>query len=724
MSRRNAWPIQYFILAATTVVVSLGVVLFRSRYSQLPSADRGLPVDRSNTGQVETRVENPGYVGMHACTPCHAERVAEFVKTRHYRANCVPDQSVTQDNGFASSDFAGFTPEGSLDRPDLSLRFKMTESNGHLLQTVLRGSNASQVASTSEVAFVYGAQGGNDEVYFGWKGDRLYELPMVWLAPEKVWGTSSFDRHGDGDFSRDTTVRCLECHNTWFNHVPGSRNEYKHEGNLIGVTCEVCHAPGRDHVAYHRQNPGLKEPHAIVRPAMLSRERKMDLCAQCHSNAIKHKQAAFSYRPGQPLSDSYFSLRTKYPEDDHVANQTTYLQQSKCFQKSDMTCITCHNPHQSRSETNAGTVACLKCHAAHDCTDRGRIPEAVQNDCVSCHMPERRKIQVFFQTQQDKYVPPVKRYEHRIGIYPADRRVVLRAWFLTQSDPESHRQVEQLSKELAEWYRSECDALQQSHRYLAAINACREMLKFSPGAEGEKRLKGLIEVQSQIDNDFQDGQWHDRNGRYPQAIESFLKVLATKPDFAAAHARLGTAYATVGEKQLADKELLAATTFDPDDPYAFAMLGWLAYLSGNYEESLTHYQKAGEVEPYSAQITFQTGMVLAKLKRWDEAAERLSKATVIDPQNPEAFVRLSEALRHAEEPRRSLVAAQQAANLSLHKDPRILLNLSEAYVQLSQTADAVRSAEAALAATKQDPQLATQIQIRLDELKARTVKPR
>ncbi len=724
MPRRSAWPIHYFISAAAIVLVSLGVVLFSSRISKPPAPGMNSAVEHSNAEPVELGIEDPGYVGIQSCTPCHAERVAEFMKTRHYQANCVPGERATQDNGFASSDFAGFKADGGLlDRPDLSLRFKMTELNGHLLQTVLRGTSSSQVPTTSEVAFVYGAQGGNDEVYFGWKGNRLYELPMIWLAPEKVWGTSSFDRHGDGDFSRDTTVRCLECHNTWFNHIPGSRNEYKHEGNLIGVTCEVCHAPGRDHVAYHRQNPDLKEAVAIVRPAMLSRERKMDLCAQCHSNAIKHKQAAFSYRPGQPLEDYYFSLRTQHPEDDHVANQTTYLRQSKCFQKTDMTCITCHNPHESRSETNAGAASCLKCHAAHDCTDRDRLPEAVQNDCVSCHMPERRKIQVYFQTQHDKYVSPVKRYEHQIGIYPADRRVVLRAWYLTQSDPESGRQVEQLSKELAEIYRSECDALQQSHRYLAAINACREMLKISPSADGEKRLQTLIEMQSQIDNDFQDGQWHDRKGRYRQAIEAFLKVLATKPDFAVAHARLGTAYAAVGEKQLAHKELLAATALDPDDPYAFAMLGWLAYLNGNYEESLTHYQKADEVEPYSAQINFQTGLALAKMKRWAEATERFTRATLIDPKHADAFVGLSGALRQSAKPKESLVAAQQAARLSHDKDPRILLNLSEAYLQLNLTAEAARSAEAALAAAKSEPQLATQIQIRLDELKARTVKP-
>ena len=182
-------------------------------------------------------------------------------------------------------------------------------------------------------------------------------------------------------------------------HAPGSLNQYKQETAILGVTCEVCHGPGKDHVTFHETHPEARSGQAVVHPGRLSRERLMDLCAQCHSNALRHRGPAFRYRPGDPLDAHFKTLTTKHPEDDHVANQTTYLRDSKCFQKSDtMTCVTCHNPHVATKpgDRGKGHSACLECHQAVDCGERDRLPVAVQDNCVGCHMPRGKKIQVDF----------------------------------------------------------------------------------------------------------------------------------------------------------------------------------------------------------------------------------------------------------------------------------------------------------------------------------------
>jgi hypothetical protein len=215
------------------------------------------PIPETGAGDlVEKPVAiNPGYLGVAACVDCHADRVAEFRQTRHFLANRVPGPDIMPD-GFKSG-------HPSYRLPESSLQFEMSESLGRFQQTALQSQGSTKRSTTADIAFIYGSAGGNDEVYFTWHGDRLCELPMVWLAPEKTWGTSPFDRHASGDFSRDVTIRCIECHNTWFEHVPGSRNQYGRDKNILGVTCEVCHGPSREHVDFHRANPRLTDSHAI-----------------------------------------------------------------------------------------------------------------------------------------------------------------------------------------------------------------------------------------------------------------------------------------------------------------------------------------------------------------------------------------------------------------------------------------------------------------------------
>jgi tetratricopeptide (TPR) repeat protein len=671
------------------------------------------PVPETGEGdRVEKPIAlNPGYLGVSACVDCHADRVAEFRQTRHFLANRVPDPGVMPE-GFKSG-------HASYRLPEWPLQFEMSESLGRFQQTA-QSQGSTKRSTTADIAFIYGSAGGNDEVYFTWHGDRLCELPMVWLAPEKTWGTSPFDRHAAGDFSRDTTIRCIECHNTWFEHVPGTRNQYGHDKNILGVTCEVCHGPGREHVDFHRTNPRLTDPHAIVRPAELSRERKMDLCAQCHSNAIKHRGPAFSYRPGQPLSDFYFTLRTKNPEDDHVANQTTYLRQSKCFQNSEtLTCVSCHNPHQPHSQNNAGATSCYTCHQKDACTDRHQLPVAIQDDCIGCHMPERRKIQVYFRTETDQYVAPVKRYEHQIAIYPLARQKVLLNWYRAQSDPKSLLIAERLAHELGSSWSAESVRLQAEYRYLAAIDACRVSLEFAPEPGIASRLQDLIAIRSKIDADFQDAQWQISEKRYREAIGSLRSVLDAKPNYAMAHAKLGTVYAIIGEQALAKRHLEQAVQDDEDEPYAFAMLGWLAYLDGRFDEALQHYRRAEEVEPYSGKINHQMGLAYLKLKRWSDAADRFKAAIKIDPQDVSSCVSLCEVLGQMEKWSDVVVYARQAVDLTNSAEPNLLKTLAVAHSKNGQLDEALKAAEQALkVAQSAQPALVPHLQILLDQLRS------
>ena len=76
---------------------------------------------------------------------------------------------------------------------------------------------------------------------------------------------------------------------------------------IYGIDCERCHGPAADHVNFHKSNPGVKEAKYITPWKSLSRERKLDACAVCHSgNDAGMQQSTFSFRPGDTLSNFQF----------------------------------------------------------------------------------------------------------------------------------------------------------------------------------------------------------------------------------------------------------------------------------------------------------------------------------------------------------------------------------------------------------------------------------
>lgn len=663
-----------------------------------------------------SRSSASGYLGPQVCAECHADRVAEFVQTGHYNTCRVPEPEDMP---------PGFAPDrGTFVSRFPGLRFEMTRRSDGFIQTSVRETAAGEQRSSASIDLILGA-GTADDVYLSWRDDgTMHELPMAWLWTSDEWGASYFDPHGSGDFSRPLTARCLECHNTWVDHVPGTRNQYRRSGAILGVTCERCHGPGAEHVAFHQAYPDALTGEAIGHPGELARERQIEVCTQCHSNAITPRGPAFRYRPGEPLDEHYRTLTVAHTEDDHVANQIKYLRESACFQQSEtMTCITCHDPHRPHEPGHSGSESCRQCHEPAHCGERERLPSAVRDNCVGCHMPQYIKINVNFQTADDNHVPPIRRYDHRIAVHETATKEVLLDWHRTQSDLASRDTAVRLAEELVRHYRTRAQVHRGEHRTMAVIAALREALRIEDRPEVRKELQNAVELQTRIDDLFAEATHEFSERRFARATDLLQKLLTLKPDHAEAHYRLGMAYATTGEKDLAVKHLRVSGEHDPDSVQGHAMLGWLAFLDGEMQRALEHFARAEQIEPYSGKINYQIGLTLVQLGDFPAAAERFRRTLEIEPQRIDACQSLVSILLQQGRFEDAAATAERTIGALQSVGPDAMTFLAETYAAGRRFDDAAAAAERALELIPKDsPAAAIPVRRRILEFRASAVK--
>ena len=350
-------------------------------------------------------------MGDTTCLSCHADK-ASFEGTAHRLTTRHPSRATIEGSFRAG--------ENVLRTTNPKLYFRMDADSTGFYQTAIYGTPPDTRTRTEKVAYVAGS-GRKGQSFLYWKKDQLYQMPISYWKSLGTWINSPGPAYTDGvaNFDRGVAPRCFECHATWIEPIPtpSTVNHFNPAGAILGITCERCHGAGNEHVANERSLIHAVKRVAIVNPARLSRERKIQACAQCHGGIGSPITPSFTYVTGLPL-ERYLSLRTASDEAqvDVHGNQVALLARSKCFRNSQMTCVTCHDVHRTQRDTKELSGRCVTCHQeqSHKPVPAQTLPLAGR--CVNCHMPLQPSNLIVSALQGEKERALVR--SHWIKVYP------------------------------------------------------------------------------------------------------------------------------------------------------------------------------------------------------------------------------------------------------------------------------------------------------------------
>jgi predicted CXXCH cytochrome family protein len=356
-----------------------------------------------------------------------------------------------------------------------------------------------------------------------------------------------------------------------------------------------------------------------------------------------------SYRPGEPLGEYKLFFDRASGQDDRfeIAHAAYRLRMSACFRSSQITCLTCHDPHQSyRTENSTAhyVAVCQGCHqsVAHKAT----LPAGA--DCLSCHMPKRRTDDVVHVVMTDHYIQrtkpdrdllapmaeavnPSRGDEPVVPYYPSPLARTAENELYTATAEVKHgseggiahleRAIVRYSPAAPDFYFELGDGYERAGKSDEAIRWYKEALRKRPEFRpATKQLAATL----------------IGKGEYARATEVLRQAVAVPPADEALFTDLGNAYLRQRMLPQAQQALKRALEINPDQPEAQNLLGLLAVQKNDRVEAEAEFRSALRSQPDFAEAHNNLGNVLAGTHRYPEAEYHFQRAIAINPKYAEA----------------------------------------------------------------------------------------
>ncbi len=352
----------------------------------------------------------PNYVGRAACAGCHNQEDRLWRGSHHDLAM----QPATAETVLGDFQDATFRHQG------VESRFFKTDG-GFFIHT----EGPDGMPQDYRILYTFGVTP-LQQYLVEFPGGRLQALSICWdTRPKGEGGQRWFHLYPDerippGDELHWTGRRqnwnytCAECHSTNLQKNYDARTDtYKTTWSEIDVSCEACHGPGSEHVAWAEaggkksdrdqkltvtlNNPGTwsfepGSPNAARKPPLPSHVQ-VETCARCHSR----RTAMHPWHPGNPFLDAHrpeLLAGSLYHADGQIQDEVYVygsFRQSRMYHAG-VTCSDCHDPHSLKLRAE-GNALCVRCHdgATYDAkTHHFHEPDTTGASCIDCHMPMKR----------------------------------------------------------------------------------------------------------------------------------------------------------------------------------------------------------------------------------------------------------------------------------------------------------------------------------------------
>ena len=574
-----------------------------------------------------------GYLNPDSCRPCHLEIYQTYRHTGMGRSfyRLRPEKAVED-----------WTHNQTYYHRASDRYYKMSERNGRYYQRRYQIGFAGREVNVveKEIHFVVGS-GNHSRTYLHHSADgKLFELPVSWYSAKGgFWAMSpGYDSRSHHGFRRRITYGCMFCHNGYPGIAAGADgfgSEAVFEGEIPeGIDCQRCHGPGRDHAAEAKRPSSKVEAirASILNPGRLSPERQMEVCMQCHlettSARLPHSihrfgRGTLSFQPNERLADyiMHFDHAPGSSHDDKflIVNAVYRLRQSPCFMESsgELTCITCHDPHNAPRGEQATlhyTGVCLRCHASKLEDQIASQKHTSSSDCLPCHMPKRRTDDVIHVVMTDHQIQRLK-----------PKRDLLDPLEEASFYEDSYR------GEVVLHYPSQLDV--QDQELYGALAQVQDQSNLKAGiADLERAIQKYRPAQPEFYYELGEAYFEDR--QFEQAISMYKQALSRKPDLWMVLHRLGVALSWAGEHKRAAKTLQVAAKNSPEPGAILNDLALAFRQLGETEVAVNVLNKAIESDPERSEVHSNLGAIFLETGTLDKAEETLREAIRLEPDLP------------------------------------------------------------------------------------------
>ena len=569
------------------------------------------------------------YVGKEQCKMCHAEIYESYMQTGmgrslHYATkehSCLDESNLLVIHDSIKDFFyQPFFRNDSLYLKEFRLK---GDDTTHLL--------------VKKVDYKIGSGNHTNSHLFEING-FVHQMPYTYYTQDEIADLPPGFEDGDNTrFSRKIGLECMSCHNAYPQHNIESINKYNYIPQ--GIDCERCHGPGEIHVkeklAGNIVDTSKYIDYTIVNPAKLSRDLQFDVCQRCHlqGTAILAAGKTFiDFKPGMLLTDVMDIYMPKYEDNESfiMASHVERLKQSACFESSDMTCVTCHNPHKSVNTVSSTYFdnKCMQCHNV--CED-----EKIQN-CASCHMPNSSSTDIMHVSITD----------HKIGIHNRKKNHQGKFIGLVAINNPNASNLSKAKAYLKRYESFETEAVYLDSAWYYLTISKHNFTSYIQYYYLSNDVAGLINYMMVADWDDSKYSNSDlalafsRIGEYfgyndmPDGAEKYhKKAISLMPFVIEYKIKYASFLFNFNYIDRAEKQYLDALDLNPTVKEIHVNLGLIAILNGNYIDAEIHLNQAIALDP--DYILAYENLVLLSQKKNDNQFTKLylQKIIEIDPQH-------------------------------------------------------------------------------------------